>query len=288
MNSITRIIWLSLNLFFGAPLACLLFAWAACDMQVPLDIKDFTSTYLPIFNPIFDVPYVHINQVSDSIIAKLIFNAFLVAIFGFMHTLFAQEFVHNILSRFLFPKQALRTVYCMITSMTAFIIIGFWQHTHIQLWNFLPKTMNIYQQQHILLILYSIIFIPAWYVIIKFNPFEFCGVKQIFGQSENSKCPFSSVDKSENRTTGTPALITSGLFRLCRHPLYLFTILAWAITPVMSLDRLVFIIYICLYALIGIPVEERKLVQIFGQAYVNYQKHVPAIFPVSIIKTKQN
>jgi protein-S-isoprenylcysteine O-methyltransferase Ste14 len=125
-------------------------------------------------------------------------------------------------------------------------------------------------------------------VVIKFNPIEFCGLKQIFDRSESVGCPYSSSIKSDKRTTGNQALITGGLFRLCRHPLYLFTILAWLITPVMSLDRLAFIIYTCLYASIGIPFEERKLVQIFGQAYVNYQRHVPSFIPFFILKTKQN
>lgn len=161
MNFITRVIWFLLNLFFGAPLASTLFIWGACDMQIPIVIIDFVSTYLPIFKPFFDVPYVQFNQLSSSVSVKLIFNAFLCAIFGFVHTLFAQEFVQVILSRFLFPKQALRTVFCILTSVTTFIIIGFWQHTHIQLWNWLPSTMNVYQQQLVLLVIFSIIIAPG-------------------------------------------------------------------------------------------------------------------------------
>jgi protein-S-isoprenylcysteine O-methyltransferase Ste14 len=304
MNFVTRIIWLILNVFCGAPLANILFVWAACDMQLPLIITNFISTYLPIFNPLFNVPYLHINQLSSSISAKLIFNAFLYSIFGFAHTLFAQEFVQTILGRFLFPKQTLRTIYCIIVSVTTFIIIGFWQHTHIQLWNWLPSTMNVYQQQLAMLIVFSIIYTPGnciffhsyryktffkgLYVVIKFNPLEFCGMTQIFNRTESIGCPYSSSMKSEKRTTGTQTLITSGLFRLCRHPLYLFTIMAWTITPVMSLDRLAFIIYTCIYATIAIPIEERKLIEIFGDAYINYQQHTPAIIPFSFLKTKQN
>ena len=90
------------------------------------------------------------------------------------------------------------------------------------------------------------------------------------------------------RTTGIHSLITSGLFRLCRHPLYLFTILGWLITPVMSLDRLAFIIYACLYLVVGVPIEERKLVKIFGQSYIDYQRRVPAIIPSVMSKEKAN
>jgi protein-S-isoprenylcysteine O-methyltransferase Ste14 len=107
-------------------------------------------------------------------------------------------------------------------------------------------------------------------------------MKQIF---ESRGCPYSFPEK---RTTGSQALVISGLFRLCRHPMYFFTLLGLIITPVMSLDRLMIIIYTCLYAMIGIPFEERKLVQIFGQDYIDYQKHVPAIFPFLIRKPKMN
>jgi hypothetical protein len=168
MNSVTRGIWLILNLFFGAGLACTLFYWVACDMQMPLIIKNFISTYLPILSPLFDVPYVYINKLSSSVMGKLIFNAFLYGIFGFVHTLFAQEFVQTILGRFLFPQQILRTVYCMLVSVTVFIMMGFWQHTYIQIWNWLPSTMNIYQQQLVLLIVYSIIYAPGNFISLVF------------------------------------------------------------------------------------------------------------------------
>ncbi|CAF1180675.1 unnamed protein product [Rotaria sordida] len=257
-------------------------------MQMPVIYTNFISTYLPILNPLFNFPYVHINTISSSVTAKLIFNAFLNAIFGLVHTVFAQEFAQVFLGRFLFPKQTLRTVYCLLVTVTAFIIMGFWQHTHIQLWNWLPSTMSDYQQNLALFFIFNVIYAPAWYVVIQFNPFEFCGLKQIFNKTESIGCPYSSSVKSEARTINNPTLVTTGLFRYCRHPLYLITLLSLTITPVMSLDRLAFIIYTCIYGSIGIYFEERKLIQIFGQAYIDYQQHVPAIFPFSVSKTKQN
>ena len=56
----------------------------------------------------------------------------------------------------------------------------------------------------------------------------------------------------------------------------------------MSLDRLAIIIYICLYVIVGTPIEERKLIKIFGQPYVDYQRRVPTIIPFSMFKTKAN
>lgn len=125
-------------------------------------------------------------------------------------------------------------------------------------------------------------------MVIKFDQWEFAGLKQIFGEDEPIGCPYSSSVQSNNRTTGNPTLIINGLFRLCRHPIYLFTFLAWIITPVMSLDRLIISIYMCVYAAIGVPIEERKLIQIFGQDYIHYQKHTPMIVPFLMKKVKSN
>lgn len=162
MNIVSRFIWVLLNIFLGAGLAYLLFYWAACDLQIPLIVQHILSTYLPFASPLFNVPYVKIHSLSSSLIAKLIFNGFLYAIFGVVHTLFAQEFVQDLLARHLFPKQALRTVYCILVTITVFIMMGFWQHTNIQLWNFLPSTMSDYQKHIFLIITYQIIDAPGW------------------------------------------------------------------------------------------------------------------------------
>ena len=161
MHPAARAIWFLINLFLGAGLAFILFLWVACDMQMPLIIRDFIATYIPILSPLFDVPYVRIPQFSSSLIAKLIFNAFLCAIFGFVHTFFAQESVQIILRQYFAPKQTLRTIYCVLVTLTSFLIIGFWQHTHIQLWHWLPSTMNEYNQHILLLVIYHIITAPS-------------------------------------------------------------------------------------------------------------------------------
>lgn len=161
MNLLARGIWLILSVLFGAALSTILFFWVACDMHVPLIVTGFLAKYLPILTPLFRAPYVHIDALSSSIAGKLAFDAFLVATFGFCHTFFAQESVQASLSRSLFPKQTLRTAYCIMVSVNSFFIIGFWQHTNIQLWNWLPSTMSIHEQEIILMILYSIIFAPG-------------------------------------------------------------------------------------------------------------------------------
>ena len=80
---------------------------------------------------------------------------------------------------------------------------------------------------------------------------------------------------------GTPVLVTDGLHRFVRHPLYLGTFLfLWGLfllIPIWSL--LVVNMVITVYTLIGIHLEEKKLISIFGEQYLEYRKKVPMIWP---------
>jgi protein-S-isoprenylcysteine O-methyltransferase Ste14 len=72
-----------------------------------------------------------------------------------------------------------------------------------------------------------------------------------------------------------------GIHRYVRHPLYLGTLLfIWELFflfPV--LNNLIAVIIITTYVLIGIKLEEKKLVNEFGCRYKEYIKNVPGLIP---------
>ena len=76
-------------------------------------------------------------------------------------------------------------------------------------------------------------------------------------------------------------LEVEGLHRYVRHPLYLGTfIFIWGLFilhPFLSLLIADFIITI--YTLIGLRLEERKLIREFGNVYIAYRKKVPMLIP---------
>ncbi len=74
-------------------------------------------------------------------------------------------------------------------------------------------------------------------------------------------------------------LVTSGLYSWVRHPIYTFTLLMLALMPYMTTSWLGLTLGSLIYILAAIPLEERKLVAEFGQAYRDYQKRVPALIP---------
>jgi protein-S-isoprenylcysteine O-methyltransferase Ste14 len=76
-----------------------------------------------------------------------------------------------------------------------------------------------------------------------------------------------------------PVLVVQGLYRWVRHPLYSAGLLFIWLSPVMSMNLLALNIGLTLYILAGATLEERKLVQVFGQTYVEYRKHTPMLVP---------
>lgn len=77
------------------------------------------------------------------------------------------------------------------------------------------------------------------------------------------------------------SLHTSGLQGRMRHPLYTGTILLVAGYLIFNplLVNLVSFVSLMLYLPFGIRLEEKKLIDQFGQAYENYRTQVPALFP---------
>jgi protein-S-isoprenylcysteine O-methyltransferase Ste14 len=74
-------------------------------------------------------------------------------------------------------------------------------------------------------------------------------------------------------------LVTNGLHRFVRHPLYTTSLIVLYLASPMSLNGLAFAVSCHVYFFIGSIFEERKLVREFGAAYRAYQQRVPRLMP---------
>jgi protein-S-isoprenylcysteine O-methyltransferase Ste14 len=91
--------------------------------------------------------------------------------------------------------------------------------------------------------------------------FAFAGLSQILGETDNA------------------GLSTTGFYRVVRHPLYLFGLIFIWLAPSMTLNQLVVTIVFSGYFFVGAVLEERRLVQEFGEAYITYRAKTPMILP---------
>ena len=74
-------------------------------------------------------------------------------------------------------------------------------------------------------------------------------------------------------------LVTGGLYRYVRHPIYTFGLIFLWLTPLMTLNLLVFNVAATLYFIIGAHFEERKLLRQFGARYAEYRSVTPMLIP---------
>lgn len=97
---------------------------------------------------------------------------------------------------------------------------------------------------------------------------SFAGIRQL-----------NALLKNQTKVQSQEPLVTKGLYRITRHPLYLFSLLVVWFVPVMSSSWLSFSIGVSLYFFIGSYFEEKKMIRQYGEAYKNYCKSVPWLIP---------
>lgn len=88
--------------------------------------------------------------------------------------------------------------------------------------------------------------------------------------------------RGEDEINLPPKLVTGGMYALVRHPLYFFSLLVIWFTPVMSLQTLIFNLFVTMYLWAGSRVEERRLADFFGPAYETYRRKTPGLVPIKL------
>lgn len=97
--------------------------------------------------------------------------------------------------------------------------------------------------------------------VLQTDTLAFIGLRQIISDEKNGK------------------LVTSGLYRFVRHPLYTFGLLILWLTPNITVNSLAFYVSLTIYILVGAYFEERKLLREFGHEYVAYKSVTPMLIP---------
>lgn len=99
---------------------------------------------------------------------------------------------------------------------------------------------------------------------------SFVGLSQLFGAA----------------TQETGQLVTRGLYRLVRHPLYTFSLLVLWLNSAVSQNSFTFYLGATAYIVVGAYFEERKLLQEFGEAYAEYQRKTPMLVPFPVFSRR--
>lgn len=110
----------------------------------------------------------------------------------------------------------------------------------------------------------------------QFDTKEFLGISQIIRYFEGNY-KIETLDEKQE-------LKFDGAFKYSRHPVYMFSILFLGLRPQMSVFYLTLFLCCVVYFYAGSIYEEKKLVEVFGDEYKEYQKRTPRIFPFRLTK----
>ena len=193
-------------------------------------------------------------------ITALIVNILLMSLFAAQHSVMARKQFKQWWTR-LVPKSIERSTYVLLASLALDLL--FWQ------WRPMPSLIWQIANPQMAMALIALSFV-GWLIALTstflINHFELFGLHQV-------------TNNLADRSMPAPRFRTPLYYQFVRHPIYLGFIIAFWVTPTMTVGHLLFAVVTTAYVLIGILLEERDLVELFGDEYRRYKNRVSMLIP---------
>jgi hypothetical protein len=102
---------------------------------------------------------------------------------------------------------------------------------------------------------------------------EFLGIKQVWRYLTRREITGNIEGLTQKE------LVTTGVYGIVRHPMYLAGIIIFTFNPNITVNGLTITVLADLYFLFGVFIEERRFLAIFGDHYREYMQRVPRLIP---------
>ncbi len=190
----------------------------------------------------------------------MVIDLLLLGLFAVQHSVMARRGFKRWWTGYV-PQPIERSTYVLFASATLTLLFWLWLPLPDLVWS--VESLGLRQ-------LLQALFWVGWILVpvstFLINHFELFGLQQVFNHLRRTE-------------TGEPDFKTPGLYRIVRHPLYLGLIVAFWSAPDMTVGHLLVAVATTADLLLGIALEERDLVDSFGERYLQYRREVRMLLP---------
>ena len=200
------------------------------------------------------------GPLEGSILAALVIDVALLAVFAVQHSVMARRWFKERWT-LIVPWTIERSTYVLFACLALILLFAEWRPIGIAIW-----TVDNTAARIILWTLCAAGWATVLIVTFLINHVDLFGLRQVWLPLTGR--PYTPV----SFRTPLP-------YRFVRHPLYLGFRFAFWMTPAMTLAHLVFALVTTAYVVVAIQFEECDLVTEHGASYERYRHQVPMLVP---------
>jgi len=220
----------------------------------------FTFLYAIAFVGGFAVPSRLDGPLQTSLPEALAIDCALLTIFAVQHSVMARKWFKERWTQVV-PWAIARSTYVLCASLALLLLFWQWRPIGIQIWSVENAAAGI-----VLWTLFAAGWVTVLTVTFLINHFDLFGLRQVW---------LPLIGRPYVRVSFRTPLP----YRFVRHPLYFGFLLAFWMTPRMTLAHFVFAFATTAYIVLAIQFEEKDLVSEHGAAYEEYRRTVPMLLP---------
>jgi methanethiol S-methyltransferase len=184
----------------------------------------------------------------------------LLALFGVQHSIMARQGFKRWWTRMV-PPSAERSTYVFASNVCLVVLVAAWYPITHDIWRVTAQPWRA---------VLTATGLAGWAIVLSstllIDHFDLFGLRQVFA-------------RLRGRRLSDHEFATPFFYRAVRHPLYLGFLIAFWVTPRMTLGHLLFAAVMTGYILLAVRFEERDLIRAFGEQYHDYRRRVPMLIP---------
>jgi protein-S-isoprenylcysteine O-methyltransferase Ste14 len=194
------------------------------------------------------------------LIEAVLVNMLLMSLFAVQHSVMARNQFKAWWTRFV-PKPVERSTFVLFSSLVLILLFWQWRPIPAVVWQVTDPTAAM-AMMTLEAVGWGIVLLSTFLI----NHFELFGLHQV-------------LNNLIGRSMPAPTFRTPMFYKVVRHPLYSGFIIAFWTAPVMTVGHMLFAAVTTAYIFVGIALEERDLIDLFGDEYRRYRQRVAMIVP---------